>query len=410
MRYSAGFILSWPFLYLGALLMKRVAPFWRATRNGQSFPWVIGGHRGRLYADNSAALHAYMVQHVSVPPIWISANPAITRQLRAQGCTVLVKNSWAARWAILRAPVLVYSHGEDDLDTFLKLLRGHLGLKVYLNHCFNLLKSGQMERPGLDSLPARQRRHYMYHIVRFDVLLASSTLEKANFEKSFAGLSANILPYGGAAHMDFMVAAARTPPGKTLVWFPTWRDTEAEARGLDQMMASVVQHPDLSAYLHQEGLQLAIVGHINSQGASLPTQASPHIVFYPPSKIVDLLAEAACFISDYSGLIFDWLYFNRPIIHFTFDAATYLQSRKLYTSLESLQYGPSAQTADELVQIMVSGAWRYTEPYQANRDRWMQMVFPETAPGFSKRCYETIQALRQNFQESTRSFTNEVSA
>lgn len=33
---------------------------------------------------------------------------------------------------MLKAPVLIYSHGEDDLDSFMRYFRGRLGTRIFL--------------------------------------------------------------------------------------------------------------------------------------------------------------------------------------------------------------------------------------------------------------------------------------
>src|SRR5690606_10153017 len=139
--------------------------------------WVIGGHRGRLYADNSSEVErAARAQKRHI--VWI-ANSPLAESLRAHGVVALPRHSWAARRAISTAQVLIYSHGEDDLDLLMLLLRGRSALRVYLGHSLSLLKAGGV----LDPIMARggqilgsARRFLMTDC---EVILAASEAERA---------------------------------------------------------------------------------------------------------------------------------------------------------------------------------------------------------------------------------------
>ena len=93
-----------------------------------------------------------------------------------------------------------------------------------------------------------------------------------------------------------------------------------------------------------------------------------------------------------------------PIIHFAFDEKEYFKSRKLLNSLEDIQFGPLMYTQDEFIKTLITNSWQDTLQYAANRQRWMDIVFPNLSYGFSQRCYETICNLRLSFDEKTRKF------
>ena len=402
MNNNWRFVLGWPFHFAMAMLFRLLAPCFRGARESGRYPWVIGGHRGRMHADNAGALHAYVAGHTSQPIVWIAAYESLARELRSKGYTVLMKNSFQARLALLRAPVLVYSHGEDDLDLFMNRFRSCLGMRVYLNHSLNHLKMGQYERPGVDEWPARKRKGYIFRITDFDVLLASSPEEKKHFDKAFRYRTKRILPYGGGAHLDGVLEAAQGTPERLLVWFPTFRDSKPEQQGAAAMMASVAADASLHAYLEREDLRLALVGHINTDTRALPAEGSARISYHDPSEILALLSRASCFLTDYSGLLFDWMCFGRPVIHFPFDEESYVRSRNLCNSLSDLQYGPMVHTQAELMEVLDSNAWRDMGPYAERRAYWMKTIFPGLRPGYAQRCYETIVEKRKAFSEAQR--------
>ncbi|MCL2283178.1 MAG: CDP-glycerol glycerophosphotransferase family protein [Fibromonadales bacterium] len=334
-------------------------------------PWVIGGHRGYLYADNSAALHSYIVQHTKQQIIWIAANP-LYKKLKREKIRVLKKDSLRAKLAVARAPVLIYSHGKDDLDTFLKKFEMKTGTLIYLNHSMNFLKTSKNK-------------------VCADFLLAVSEEEKNNFSKDFTGIG-NIFPEGGGAHLDGILKIRNKTPENLILWFPTWRDTKEEAERAVEFQSKVLSSAKLCHALEKNNLCLALVTHINSAGLS----NSPHklISLHNQSDLTWLLEKACVFVSDYSGSIFDWLALDRPAVFFPFDFESFQKSRKFYYPLEDIYYGPVVRTEEEFLEIFSSGAWKDMEAFAEKRKFWRDKVFSQgLQPVYSKKCYEVVRGL-----------------
>ena len=113
-------------------------------------PWVMSGHRGRLKGDSAGALFDYIRDHTDQAVVWLAND--------ADHTTSMVRNSWRARLAIARAPVLIYSHGEDDLDLCLALCRRLLGYRINLGHGANLVKRGSMHPQVLKGVDVWRRK------------------------------------------------------------------------------------------------------------------------------------------------------------------------------------------------------------------------------------------------------------
>ena len=354
-------------------------------------PWVIGGHRGRIYEDNSAALHSYIFKQTEQPIIWIANSSLLLKELRSKGFVVLKRNSFAARLAILRAPVLIYSHGEDDLDLFLLFFRKALGMRIYLGHCLSYLKAGEYANPNFNKWIWIKRKLYAFFMTDFDLFPASSPAEKKNLDKQFRFRTERILPYGGGAHIDRMLELREKKTENLLTWFPTFRDKKKEQGDVYKIINDVLKSASLHEYLEKENLRLAVVGHINSKNLQSEILAlHPRISVHGANEILSLLGSSVCFISDYSGLVLDWLCFERPLVLFPFDKETYLKSRHLCVSLEDIHYGPLVYTVHDFLKTLCSGEWKNLETYAEKRKYWMNEIFPDLRSGYSMRCYETI--------------------
>ena len=370
------FVLWYPISLAFSLLIKFLSPFFLKKRLKGNSPWIIGGHRGYLYADNSAALHLYIIEHTEQQIIWVAANP-LYRELKRKKIKVLKKDSLKAKLAILRAPVLIYSHGKDDLDTFLKKFEIKTGPLIYLNHSMNFLKT-------------------LKHKTSADFLLAVSEEEKNNFSKDFADIK-HILSVGGGAHLDKVMKIREKTPENFILWFPTWRDTKEEAEYAIEFQNKVINSAKLHGYLEKNNLHLALVPHINTSGVLNSSHSL--VSMHKQSDLSNLFEKACVFISDYSGIIFDWLALDRPVIFFPFDFDSYKKKRSFYYQLEDIYYGPAANTEEEFFEILTNDTWKNTDIFAKKRQFWKEKIFSlGLSPVYSEKCYETIKKLIPNHQ------------
>lgn len=378
-----------------ALTVPCMLPIALVLRNA-SRPWVISGHRGRIYADNAAAVHKELVRQ-GQPVIWISDNDDVTRTLRAQGQAVLRRNSLAARWAMLTAPVLIQSHGESDIDLLQILLRRVLGLRVHLNHCMNHVKAGDHYSPVYEQLRGFRKWFYELMVTDFDLLLASSESELQNFALAYPR-HADRLRLGGGAHMDaFLRLKAEGQRTKDIVYFPTFRDDAKGRQALEAVIQQLLHSERLQEWLEAQDLRLKIGAHINTGGYS--TEGKGRIEWLKPGDIVEAMSSTQAFISDYSGLLMDGLLLDAPVIFFPFDLDDYLSTRWLYHPYDKLAFGPTVHSVDALIELLVSGAWEDLAPYAEHRRAFRDEIIPDLEPVYAER---SVQAIRAALAEGTR--------
>jgi hypothetical protein len=378
----------WGLLTLVLTLPILLPAAWYARRRGGR-PWVIGGHRGRLRADNAGALHEYLLTRTGQPTIWVASTSELHHELRRRGLAVVRRGSLAARWAILSAPVLVYSHGEDDLDLFAILLRRCLGLRVYVGHCMRYIKASEANSRRFSASRGLARRLRCWRFADFDLALASAPREARNYRLSFPW-HADRIRLGGGAHLDEVLAARGQPPQRTIVWFPTYRETSQARKRLTQVVREVLADERLREWLAREQFELLVGAHVNTGQTRCAPPTGARLL--SPGEVPEHMRRCALFVSDYSGTIFDWLALDRPLILFPFDSEDYLRRRKLLLDYDELDCGPVVQTAQDLVETIVSGGWRDLSPWAQQRARWQRELFPTLQPEYAQASYEAIRA------------------
>ncbi|MET0284927.1 MAG: CDP-glycerol glycerophosphotransferase family protein [Polyangiales bacterium] len=366
--------------YLLARRFLRRAPS-SATR------WVISGHSGRMYADNAGALHA-LLSSEGHDVTWISADAGLTRMLQAKNARVLTRNSFEARRAIEQASVLAYSHGPTDLDHLLLKSCALPGLRVHLNHCMSHLKVWTQH--AVTTLPRDFRRAPVRDA--FDYMLASSPREQSNLQRSFTGAGSRIV-IGGGAHLDAFMRARSEQPARSLAYFPTFRDTAEGKRQLEDVIRALSANTRLREWLVKEDFHLHILGHVNSGSGHVHDARSERIHFPPASAIGDVILQSSTLISDYSGVICDYLALDRPMVFFPFDQQSYLRARGLYVDYDQFVFGPRVSDVDALVELIVSGQYRDEAPFAERRAAWRREFFPTLQPTYARRTLDTIERL-----------------
>ncbi len=371
------------------------APLWlegRLSRRRGS-PWVIGGHRGRIYEDNAGALHRFVRAHTDQPIVWIANRGPTFDRLRAEGHAVLERNSLAARRQILKAPVLIYSHGEDDLDLLMMFLRPFVGFRVFLMHSMSVIKGGQAYSPHYERAGSLRRWFARFVMTDFDALLATSEREARNLRRSFPHRTARIHGGCGGAHLDDFMRLAGTPAEKRIYYFPTHRDEPVGRKRLEDFLDALVARRDLREWLESNGYRFRIGAHINTGTHRLSVSGPFELA--PLSELKEDMSKAALFVSDYSGLLGNFLAFDRPIIHVPFDWESYRKHRYLYESLEDFASGPICWDLDELVRVLTTGEWANEAIYGPRRALWRARIFPRLRPEYAEACYRAIVELSE---------------
>lgn len=367
--------------------------------------WAISGHRGRVFQDNSACLFQYVSKMTDQNIYWITKNSADFENLKSQGLQVLSKNSFRARIVLSQAKVLIYSHGEDDLDSHFLYWNKLPGLRVYLNHCLNLTKTGQMAQKQVEGMSSSRLAKFKRNITRFDYILASSETEREYFKQSFIeNDTAYVL--GGGAHLDQFFKLKKDSqnkvaslPGKKshsdkmILYFPTFRDIENGKLQLAQILNDLVADVRLTQWLRENSYQFVLCHHINSQGIELDEAVKDVFQIRPPVDIIELMGECEVFISDYSGLIADYLILDKAFVAFPFDLDEYLTHRSFYSDYRGFTYGHEVNTLYALVELIISGEVFEQEQFDLHRKKITEQFFPLNTGGYSKQSFETINHL-----------------
>lgn len=152
---------------------------------------------------------------------------------------------------------------------------------------------------------------------------------------------------------QFIKSKLKLNDKKIFAYMPTWRGETINSINTEtykQELATLLEKLDnslpddtvLIVKLHQS---LNIVNISNSY---------KNIVYYPDSfDIYEILSVSDLLITDYSSIMFDYLYAKKPVILFTYDYEQYNEERGFYIDTKETPFS-KAYTTEELILLLKS--------------------------------------------------------
>ena len=347
--------------------------------------WVCGIPRKFVWNSKYVFLEANNQKRRDVQVVWITRSRKIARELQAKKYPAYFWLSWQGIWYPLRAGCHII---DASIETINFWLSGSAKIAL-IWHGIPLKKIAQDVDKG-KSLDVSLHRakglqqlllHYLlpWRFVKPDYIFTTSPTFQALSASSFrvrpdqvfvTGFPKNDIYFtdipGADVGADASVLTklralkARQSSQKTILYAPTWRDT-----GGDSFFEKSEDLANLDEFLSRENLLFFLKLHPLAQApynnklytgqakaaAVWKGKEYKNILFVSPDSDADpLLPFMDMLVTDYSGIYFEFLLLDRPIIFFPFDYEKYVtQDRELYFDYNAVTPGPKARTLHELM-------------------------------------------------------------
>ena len=383
-------LISMPFVFLFSFLVPKDDDLWV----------FMAGDHGVRFADNAKYLFLYCAGQ-DVRSVWITSSVETRDALQQQGYEVYLATSLRGRMTMLRASVFFETHGpvwpEYAGGTHIvHLTHGNYLKKMLTDHTRDWLQPVEV---AFDLLFGRRRKHVVtadgrpaantcsMHDVPADRLLITGfprndvLLNQRSGER--IGLDENAL--------DSVVEQATAGP--VVLYAPTWRRAYGEQNGvplaeldlglseLDTLFANYGGHLYLSPHpattLEEDLSDLSNVSLLDTGGD-----------LYPFMRHCDAL------ITDYSGIFYDFLLLDRPLVFYAPDLPEYLQDRELYFEYEEHVPGPVLQDPDGFVAA-VKDVLDGVDEYQNERETLRDEFYEHPDGKASERVYRVVREWTQ---------------
>ncbi|KPC52204.1 CDP-glycerol glycerophosphotransferase family protein [Amantichitinum ursilacus] len=368
--------------------------------------WVFGCYNNK-FLDNSKYLFLWISEYrKDIDAVWITGDRAVAGLLLNNGYRACTRWSAQGLWLSLRARVYIFSSYLSDINYFTSggALRVNLWHGVGLKSIEYKVSAGKLAKLYHGRVSPLWRLLLPERFAKPDLFLAPSVMMAKHFAECFRISPAACiqLPYPRLntpryPQLAVAVAALGDYAGlredwgsfdRVAIYVPTWRDdgSSAISSGLPDLAV-------LSAALRQSNTLLYIKPHpVEASGVSCELA---NIRIWPRAlDMYPLLADFDLLITDYSSVLYDYLYAAAgPVVLYNFDYNRYIsQCRDLAFNYTENVWGLWVSNFAALCDVLARPAGVATADSLAQRQVIAERFFGAPVADPMERLVATIAA------------------
>jgi len=331
--------------------------------------WVFGAWYGTRYSDNSRYLFEYVQREKDVRAIWITKNKELIPKIRRDGKDAFSSSSLLGFYYMLRAGVAIVSSGLTDLN----------GVLINGSFKVNLWHGAPMKRLNYEQLKwasegiAKKYAAMLFSSVIphteelkiYDLILATSDYFKSIMVLAFdvPGTNVKVLGYPrndvlfNEEHCcEYMMELKEKYNCKNiLAYLPTYRENADQGKDFELFSKYGFNRKEMETFLKETDSILLIKLHYVEQERmkNKHIDVGSRIVYADENEVADIndvLTYIDVLITDYSGVYFDYLLLNRPVVFAAFDLEAYVERRGLYDDYGFYIAGPITKNWPEVIE------------------------------------------------------------
>lgn len=310
---------------------------------------VFGGPQGDRYADNCKYLFEYLLSKQEFNCYWISQNinllNSVDEKLRDR---LLLPNSIQSLWLFLKASTVIIAYSRTDVAPY--YLSSKRKNVINLWHGIPLKNIGFLDAKIIHNEKRiryldKERKNYSYFVTSSEI---ESYIQATAFRLSYDQIWLTGLPRndGLAKNINKNVRELITPDkqAKLVLYAPTFRDGNRTTEFFPFADKDLYV---LATFLNKHNIYLLIRAHSNERNKlaemiELHDELKDRLIFVGQDRFADvndLLPAVDILITDYSGIFFDFLLLERPIIFIPYDYEEYVRDRGGFV-LDYFKYTP----------------------------------------------------------------------
>ena len=357
---------------------------------------VFGDRGGIRFADNSRYLFLYLNKnHSEFRCIWITKNPEIVSLLKNLNYEVYLSNSIKGIYYCLIAKWHLFNFIEDDIHKVIttfsnSILLWHGVLPKKLNSIIH--------KPNTvnNFIYKRIKKYFVYPNEK----LAKNIIDR--FPKYKYDLLKSNLPRN--LHLnenkETFLTINEDKINKEIIfskkkiygYFPTWREDGLE---VFRDIENLEKLNDLNDALKKSNSIILLKKHMNSEKKDGDRRYNPEIekmilklqdlesfMFADyDTDLNSILIKCDYLITDYSGVVFDFLYLKRPIILYVPDYEEFLTKNGFSLNIVEKKISKIANNIDDLINLIETNANNNIEKEIMNN---MSIIKKEVFPKINK--------------------------
>ncbi len=315
--------------------------------------WLFGSWFGSTFNDNSKYMYLYILKnHPEINAYWVTKNKDVYEKLNKIGLPVLKSSSLKGFIYSLRAKVYIMSSSVGDICGYCYTDK-NLGIQLW--HGVGIKKIGYSTDFG--SFPPfyklkRKIFPFMANIYKFDIVISTSELWQKRFSEAF-NIPIQSIPITGQPRCDIFYK--KTPEKKDyiqILFTPTHRK---QGHGeIKSIIPTEEELEKINNFLKKKNAILKLKLHYYDM-KHLPKNIKYSnikvINFDPMYDIQEELLNTDILLVDYSGIYFDFLLLDRPVVFTAFDLEDYEKNDQgFYEPFENIAAGKIAKNWEEVLE------------------------------------------------------------
>ncbi|WP_233248502.1 CDP-glycerol glycerophosphotransferase family protein [Desulfonatronum sp. SC1] len=313
--------------------------------------WLVAEREGNGCEENGYVFFKYCLAEKKHTDIYYILNKDV--RLPADfpdPARAVRKNTWSYVRLLCLANVFLFTNKEDDICDYPVLRFALPGVQtIFLTHGVTLYGPGVYLRSVAN---------------RFDKIIAVSELEKTQKIRDWMIRDPGRIMITGLPRFDELLGQKAD---REVLFALTWRkrlDRMAPEEFIESFyfrrIRSFLSHPDLDVLLCEQDLRLRVRFHfrMKEHANHFAGFASQRIIIEYSDDAVPLrnvLQQACVLITDYSSIMWDMAYMQRPVLLYQFDIDAFLAERCLHgfsTREEDMRFAAVARDEKQLTTAL----------------------------------------------------------
>lgn len=345
--------------------------------------WLIGGHLGEMYDDNSRAFFEYLIKNKKNQEVyWVLNKGSIADKNNNYRKNIIYRGSIKGFLYCFRCSCVIVSHSFADVMPIFYKIKNLFRIKsIYLFHGIY----------GLKKVATLNENYYSC----FDIINAVGDFEK-KIKIENMNIKEEQIKVMGLPRYDKLYNK-KISNGNIMVMF-TWRTyTETEEgrnRYLDNIR-SFLTNKELLECLKENKIKINVVLHsfVHKYYSFIKEIESENVtILAKDTDIQSELINNSLLITDYSSVAWDFIYMNKPVIFYHFDLEEYLMERGSYLDLKKDLFGDIAYDEDVLIELIkknIKNKFQFNDSFNEK----IKQYFKYTDNKNCERAYEEIKNL-----------------
>lgn len=243
---------------------------------------------------------------------------------------------------------------------------------------------GHLKKYGLSI--AKNRESHLKHHSNYDWVLANSSADCEALSESF-DIEKDRIFVTGAPRLDDLIndsVKIIDKEGYKVLYAPTYRN----AQDNDPVYSYINQFLlEFSKKYAESSMKLYVSLHPYLKIEKIDKQSNDNIIIFQDTALSSqLLKEADCLVTDYSSILLDYSFFEKPIKIYAPDYEEYIKNVGFFVDYQSYLGLPIALNAREVIANLTN----YSIEERKNISRLKEENFPFLDGRNSKRAYEFI--------------------